>query len=50
LNLNRVFEERQNFDSVGHYSRPDVTQLIVNKERQTSVKLVSNKNSKNEKK
>ena len=48
LNLNRVFEERQNFDPVGHYSRPDVTQLIVNNDRQTSVKLVSKKNSKNE--
>ena len=47
LNLNRVFEERQNFDPVGHYSRPDVTQLIVNNDRQTSVKLVSKKNSKN---
>jgi nitrilase len=48
LNLNRVFEERQNFDPVGHYSRPDVTQLIVNNDRQTSVKLISKKNSKNE--
>ncbi|MEM9025114.1 MAG: carbon-nitrogen hydrolase family protein, partial [Bacteroidota bacterium] len=25
LDINRVFEERQNFDPSGHYSRPDVT-------------------------
>ena len=29
-----VREERQNFDPVGHYSRPDVLKLSVNKERQ----------------
>jgi nitrilase len=33
----RVREERQNFDPVGHYSRPDVTQLKVNRERQSTV-------------
>ncbi|MEP4375449.1 MAG: carbon-nitrogen hydrolase family protein, partial [Algoriphagus sp.] len=38
LDFNRVLEERQNFDPVGHYSRPDVLQLNVNRERQTSVK------------
>lgn len=37
LDFNRVLEERQNFDPVGHYSRPDVTQLTVNRERQTTV-------------
>ncbi|MGJ8560697.1 MAG: carbon-nitrogen hydrolase family protein [Litorimonas sp.] len=31
----RVREERQNFDPSGHYSRPDVTKLIVNRTRQT---------------
>ena len=31
-----VREERQNFDAVGHYSRPDVLQLSVNRARQTS--------------
>ena len=30
LDFNRVYEERQNFDVVGHYARPDVTKLIVN--------------------
>lgn len=30
----RVREERQNFDPSGHYSRPDVTKLNVNRERQ----------------
>ena len=39
LDFNIVLEERQNFDPVGHYSRPDVTQLIVNAERQHSVKF-----------
>ncbi|MBM7073871.1 carbon-nitrogen hydrolase family protein [Shewanella sp. 202IG2-18] len=29
-----VREERQNFDPTGHYSRPDVTQLTVNRKRQ----------------
>jgi nitrilase len=37
LDFNRVLEERQNFDPVGHYSRPDVTKLIVNRERQSTV-------------
>lgn len=31
----RVREERQNFDPVGHYSRPDVTRLVVNRQRQS---------------
>jgi len=39
LDLNKVFEERQNFDAAGHYSRPDVTQLNVNRERQSTVKF-----------
>ncbi len=38
IDFMRVLEERQNFDPVGHYSRPDVTQLIVNRERQSAVK------------
>ena len=35
----RVREERQNFDPAGHYSRPDITQLTVNRERQSTVKF-----------
>jgi nitrilase len=30
----RVREERHNFDLAGHYSRPDVTRLVVNRARQ----------------
>ena len=37
LDFNRVLEERQNFDPVGHYSRPDVTKLMVNRDRQSTV-------------
>ncbi len=39
LDFNRVLEERQNFDPVGHYSRPDVTQLTVNKSRQSTIRI-----------
>ena len=37
LDFNRVLEERQNFDPVGHYSRPDVTKLHINRERQSTI-------------
>lgn len=40
LDFNHVLEERQNFDVVGHYSRPDVTQLTVNRERQSTIKII----------
>lgn len=39
IDFNRVLQERQNFDSVGHYSRPDVTKLTVNRERQSTVEI-----------
>lgn len=39
IDFNRVLEERQNFDPVGHYSRPDVTKLIVNRARQSTVEF-----------
>ncbi len=39
LDFNRVLKERQNFDAVGHYSRPDVTQLTINRERQSTIKI-----------
>ncbi|WP_154223975.1 carbon-nitrogen hydrolase family protein [Marinicella rhabdoformis] len=34
IDHNKVYEERQNFDPVGHYSRPDVFEFKVNKDRQ----------------
>ena len=33
----RVREERQNLDPAGHYSRPDVTRLVVDRARQSTV-------------
>jgi len=37
LDYHKVLQERQNFDPVGHYSRPDVTRLYVSRERQSTV-------------
>lgn len=39
LDFSRVYQERQNFDVVGHYSRPDVTRLHVNRDRQSTVEF-----------
>lgn len=40
IDINKVREERQNFDPMGHYSRPDVTKLTVNRTRQTNVDFI----------
>ena len=39
LTYNRILEERQNFDPAGHYSRPDVTKLVLNRERQSTLEI-----------
>ncbi|TPN87264.1 carbon-nitrogen hydrolase family protein [Aquimarina algicola] len=39
LDYHRVLQERQNFDPVGHYARPDVTQLHVDRKRQSTVRF-----------
>ncbi len=41
LDFTKVLEERQNFDAVGHYSRPDVTKLTINRERQSIINLIN---------
>ena len=38
LDHSTVRKERQNFDPCGHYSRPDVLQMSINKDRQSTLK------------
>lgn len=40
LDHDRVLEERQNFDPAGHYSRPDVTELRINRKRQSTISIL----------
>jgi nitrilase len=40
LEYQSILKERQNFDPAGHYARPDVTQLTVNRQRQNTLKIV----------
>jgi nitrilase len=40
LDHRQVREERQNFDPAGHYARPDVTQLTLNRERQSTLSIL----------
>ena len=40
LDHSRVRAERQNFDPSGHYARPDVTQLIVDRKRQSVLTFI----------
>ena len=37
----KVLEERHNFDPSGHYSRPDVTKLTLNKKRQSVIEIIN---------
>jgi nitrilase len=39
LQHERVLEERHSLDVAGHYSRPDVTRLVVNRKRQTTAEF-----------
>ena len=39
INLQMILEERQNFDVSGHYSRPDITKLTINRKRQSIIKI-----------
>lgn len=39
IDFNKILEERQNFDLAGHYARPDITKLVVNTKRQSTIQI-----------
>lgn len=48
INHQRVRDERHNFDPAGHYSRPDVTRLVVNRQRQSLVEIIQAEQGRNQ--
>lgn len=40
LDYQAIRRERQNFDPAGHYSRPDVTRLTLNRQRQNTLEIL----------
>ena len=42
IELKRINKKHQKFEPLGHYSRPDITQLTVNKQRHSTLKLNDN--------